>query len=310
MSLIAHLREAGRMPIRIIQDTLKALWGLTISTGQIVELCHDFAKVGKPIYDLLREDILRSDYCHSDETGWPEDGVAGELWSLSTPDTRYFHRDTREGRVIEELMQGYQGTVACDFYAGYNHVGGSRQRCWVHYLRPLHELKEASSENPAVVAWVGGIVALYHEAVKYQEACREAIAGKRRMDGYGVFDRKRRRRQFENTLLEIARRQVPGAPDRQRVLAQRIENFLPEMFVFVEHPNVPSDNNAAERAIRPAVISRKVCGGTRSAKGSKTRMIMMSLLHTWRTRGLSTIEQGLSMLAANKGLSKARAPAA
>ena len=57
----------------------------------------------------------------------------------------------------------------------------------------------------------------------------------------------------------------------QRLLAERIEKHLSELFVFVEQPEVPSDNNGAERALRPAVIARKVCGGTRSAKGSETR---------------------------------------
>ncbi len=79
-------------------------------------------------------------------------------------------------------------------------------------------------------------------------------------------------------------------------MANRIERFLPELFVFVEYPDVPSDNNAAERAIRPAVITRKVCGGTRSAKGTETKMVVMSLLHTWKARGLSTIDQCFDML--------------
>ena len=58
---------------------------------------------------------------------------------------------------------------------------------------------------------------------------------------------------------------------RQRVLAQRIDRFLGELFTFVQYPGVPSENNAAERAIRPAVIARKVSGGTRSSRGSDTQ---------------------------------------
>ncbi len=54
------------------------------------------------------------------------------------------------------------------------------------------------------------------------------------------------------------------------------------MFTFVEYPGVPLENNAAERALRPAVIDRKVSGGTRSAKGSFTKAVLMSL--TWRAR--------------------------
>ena len=65
------------------------------------------------------------------------------------------------------------------------------------------------------------------------------------------------------------------------MLAQRILKHLPELFVFVTDPAVPADNNLAERSLRPIVISRKISGGTRSAKGSETKMGLMSLFGTW-----------------------------
>jgi len=308
MSIITHLREAAHMPVRTIQETLKSLFGLSISVGEIVVLAQDFARIGKPVYDALREEIRGSDYCHSDETSWREDGVGGELWSVSTPNVSFFHRDTREARVIEEILGDYQGTVVSDFYAGYNHVGRRHQRCWRHYLADLHSLKEACPDNPALVKWVDDIVALYRDAKKYQQVCRQAIASGRPLFGYMVFDRRRTREVFENELLEIARQPVPDAPDRHTTLAQRIENFLSELFTFTLYPDVPSDNNAAEREIRPAVINRKVCGGTRSKKGSLTKMINMSLLRTWRKRSIPTIEQGIRMLAEYKTPASIRAP--
>jgi transposase len=77
--------------------------------------------------------------------------------------------------------------------------------------------------------------------------------------------------------------QVAEAP--QRVLSERILKHLGELFVFVEHPQVAPDNNLAERSLRPAVIGRKVSGGTRSDRGSDTRMGLMSLLSTWHAQG-------------------------
>jgi len=90
----------------------------------------------------------------------------------------------------------------------------------------------------------------------------------------------------------------PEAP--QRVLAQRILKQLHELFVFVSDPRVPGDNNLADatlrssdatslrstrRSLRPAVIARKISGGTRSPKGSATRMGLRSLLGTWSAQG-------------------------
>ena len=70
-----------------------------------------------------------------------------------------------------------------------------------------------------------------------------------------------------------------------RVLCQRVERFLPELFTFVAEPQVTADNNAAERSLRPPVVSRKISGGTRSDQGSGTKSILASLFGTWRLQG-------------------------
>ena len=70
-------------------------------------------------------------------------------------------------------------------------------------------------------------------------------------------------------------------------LCRRIERHIKELFVFVSHPEAPSDNNAAERSLRHLVISRKISGGTRSQPGSDSKMTLASLFGTWRAKGLN-----------------------
>ena len=77
----------------------------------------------------------------------------------------------------------------------------------------------------------------------------------------------------------------PMAP--QAKLCRRIERHIKEPFVFVTHPDTPSDNNAAERSLRHLVISRKISGGTRSEAGSGSKMTLASLFGTWRAKGLN-----------------------
>ena len=64
-----------------------------------------------------------------------------------------------------------------------------------------------------------------------------------------------------------------------RVLCQRVERFLPELFTFVAEPRASADNNAAERSLRPTVVSRKISGGTRSPEGSNTKSVLASVRH-------------------------------
>ena len=72
-------------------------------------------------------------------------------------------------------------------------------------------------------------------------------------------------------------------------LCRRIERHIKELFVFVAEPDVPSDNNAAERSLRHLVVSRKVSGGTRSEQGSDSKMTLASLFGTWRVQELNPL---------------------
>ena len=65
---------------------------------------------------------------------------------------------------------------------------------------------------------------------------------------------------------------------------------------FVEYPQVPSENNPAERAIRPRVIARKISGGTRSPVGSQTMAVLSSLFATWQLRGEESLSACRQML--------------
>jgi hypothetical protein len=91
---------------------------------------------------------------------------------------------------------------------------------------------------------------------------------------------RRRLRERLEARLEVLAGPVARTPDAPHgVLAQRIMKHLGEL--FVEHPEVPADNNLAERSLRPAVTARKISGGTRSHKGSQTKMALLSHFGTW-----------------------------
>jgi len=79
-------------------------------------------------------------------------------------------------------------------------------------------------------------------------------------------------------------------------LCERVERFVPERFVFVASPGMPSDNNVAERRVRPLVIARTISGGTRRPKGRSTRMELARLFGTWVAQGLYPFRQCLALL--------------
>lgn len=83
----------------------------------------------------------------------------------------------------------------------------------------------------------------------------------------------------------------------QTVLCQRILPHLASLFVFVTEPAVPATNNAAERSLRPLVVAREMSGGTRSARGTHTRLTLASVFGTWRAQGINPYDACRDLLA-------------
>jgi transposase len=305
MSLIGWLHTVGRLPLRTVQSLLLAVYGLHLGRGELSEILHTLAARGKTEYQRLQEQVRGSPFVHADETGWREDGQSGYLWSFSTPTVRFYHyNQSRAGAVpVSILGEAFAGITVSDFYGGYNGVGTVRQRCWVHFLRDLHALTQAHPQNEAVQAWARAVRAVYDGARAWQSEARAAVARHGQAVGnfgFGVFARRAKRKALEEQLYGLAlphlEQEPLDPPVPQRVLCQRIASFLPELFVFVEHVEVPSENNAAERSVRGAVIARKISGGTRSASGSTTKMTLLSLFGTWQAQGREGLEACRQML--------------
>src|SRR5216684_5522822 len=170
-SLIATLRTVMRLPIRQIQTYLLTLHGVTISSGEIVELLHRLKDHMQPHLDALKREIRASPAIQADETGWREDGLNGYIWAVSTPTIRYYeYHHSRGGEVVKELIgEDFGGVLGSDFYAGYNIHQGLHQRCWVHFLRDVHDLKEQHPDDEQLLRWAKSLKAIYDEAVAWVE---------------------------------------------------------------------------------------------------------------------------------------------
>jgi hypothetical protein len=292
-SLIALLRTVMRLPIRQIRELLQTLHGVEVSIGEIVEVLHRLSKHAQPVLDDLKAEIRASPAIQADETGWREDGLNGYIWSVSTPTLRYYeYHHSRAGEVVKELIgENYQGVLGSDFYAGYNIHQGLHQRCWAHYLRDIHKLKEKCPEDEEVLRWAKAVKDVYDQAVAWIAPGADPSWSPRQLQQMRVTQQ----HVFEQQLWAICQPYVrTTAP--QQVLCQRVEDFLPELFVFVAVPGVPAHNNLAERSVRPLVIARKISGGSRSPKGSQTRMGLASLFGTWMAQGLNPFSQCLALL--------------
>lgn len=292
MSIISILKEVCRQPIATIKKYLEMIHGLSLSEGELIKLLHKTADRGKPSYSRILKNIRGSPSVHADETGGRENGRNGYWWSFNTDKVHFMlYRKTRGKTVVEEILDdNFQGVLSSDFYAAYNTYSGFHQRCWVHYLRDIHTLKEQYPDDKNLLHWAKQVELLYQEAKAYQgpnSSLPPGIKQEERITKQGEFEDKLR------TLC------LPWIKTDalMSTLAARAISFLPEMFVFIRFEGISSDNNAAERVLRHTVISRKISGGTRSAKGSMTKAILSSLFGTWKLQDKNPFTQCQLLLA-------------
>ncbi len=280
VSLIAALREEARLPWRTIQWYLGTVHGLHLSLGALVDAAGKVAGRAQSELAGIVERIRGSPVVHADETGWREDGHNGYVWTFSTPTQRYFLRRGRGKGVVDEVLgEEFAGVLVSDFYAAYHHYDGPKQRCWAHLLRDIHDLRVLYPKDDRLSRWAGAVHQLYRQAVAFAHPPEKQP------------DKQRRTAQLalERRLLALCRPFLDDSLAVQARLCRRVERHIKELFVFVAHPEVPPDNNAAERSLRPLVVSRKISGGTRSERGTDTKMTLASLFGTWRAQGLNSL---------------------
>ena len=272
VSLIATLRAVGRLPLAVIRDLLQTLYGLKLSEGGIVRVLGQVATRAGPALDAIQAAIRDSPVVHLDETGWRENGHNGYVWTASTPTARHFVQGSRAKPMLERMLgDAYDGVLVSDFYGVYTSYEGRHQYCWAHLLRDIHDLAEQHPQDAGVRGWATAVHALYARATSAEHAPEH---------------RRRQQRAYEQEALALCQPWLADPAPPQAGLCRRIAKHLSALFVFVADPAVPSTNNAAERALRPLVTSRKISGGSRSPAGTATTLTLASLFGTWRLRGL------------------------
>jgi transposase len=296
-ALVTNLHIQARIPVRTIKSLLYNLFGLTISMGAIVGLLREVSRRGQVEVAAIAEAARTAKQLHCDETGWRENGEYRCMWALATETERYYHIDERRTAQVAQDLIGTltDRTLITDFFASYNRIACRHQRCWAHFKRDLDKLLELHQHDPTLVAWVQTVVGVWREGRAFRDFCRG-----RPQFGADTFDRRRKRRELEHRLYALAEPYLEADSSLvpQATLARRIGMFLGEMLTFVEYPDVPDDNNAAERAIRHPVILRKICGGTRSTCGTKVKANLMTLFGTWNVRNLNPIQQCKALVTA------------
>jgi transposase len=220
-----------------------------------------------------------SPHVHVDETGWRIDGKNFWLWAFTDPTFTLYHVDaSRGGKVPLKLLgKAFGGTVIADFYGAYDRLNGNKQRCLTHLLREVKDLGETDRSFADCPL-----------SRKLSRWCKEALRLKKQWDEFPDASYEMKASGLEDRLDQLVGMKWEHADARR--LCKRLVRHRQELTRFLWDEKLDGTNNAAERALRPAVVMRKITGGSRSEHGAAAWAKLASLLRTADQRNLGVYD--------------------
>jgi len=267
----AWLHTALGVPFAKVATILRTGFGLTITPGGLVQALHRVAARSTPTSHALVVAVRRSAVVAPDETGWKVGGRLWWLWVFVTRDVTVYAIQPGRGYAQAAAILGprYGGVVVRDGWAPYRKLPhATHQTCLAHLLRRCHTLLDIAQRGAA----------RFPHAVRRLLLLALAIRDRRdagTLAGHGLAVAIGRLEARTDRLLAG---RVTHPPNRR--LLHHLQTERSALFTCLRRADVEATNWQAEQAIRPAVVTRKVCGGNRTPRGAATQSIVASVLRT------------------------------
>ncbi len=294
-AMLAMCSAVYRLSRRTVEGLMSDFFNVDISLGS-VSACEGTVSeaVAEPVAEA-RKYVEAAPVVHADETGYrqvvqaDETPAAGEapakskawLWTAVTPLVTVFLVHARRSTVAaKQLLGSFAGVLVSDRWSAYSFIDAARrQLCWAHLLRDFEWIAEFGAEAAATGK------ALVGETKLMFQWWHEFKAGALSRSGF---------RERMGPLVErIEALLEEGAACDHKKTAGRCRKILTlraALWTFVRIDGVEPTNNAAERALRPAVLWRKGSFGSASERGSRFAERIMTVAATCRQQGRSVLE--------------------
>jgi transposase len=249
-----------RLSMRETAEAFVALFGVPIGPGSVSALCQEVNAALTEPYDGVRAHVEAEDHANVDETGWKQAGERRWLWvAVTALCTLFVVATNRSAAILANLLgETFDGVVSSDRCKAYLSIPiERRQICWAHLKRNLTAFAERSGE---VGDWGKGAIGLVEKVFaawyRYKDgggdrAALQAEIAPLRAQGKKLWER--------GTTLPSW---------MARAFCHDVIKLEPALWTFVAVEGIEPTNNAAERALRPAVLWRKGCFGADSDSGN------------------------------------------
>lgn len=291
-ALLVWLGNYGHLSYEKQQELLWELGEIKIGVGTLQATNARMAGAVKPSVDRLREWVKQQPLVHVDESPWPVLGLKEWLWVTTGQKFCLFHPgDTRSrAELIQQLGENFEGVLNSDDYSAYNgYAVKAQQKCLAHLRRHFKKVVKLShGNNPALGQ---AFIDLIDEAFAQHQQWRETQDPTTYQTWAAGFKLR--------VALSIQQWITTSGYEALKLL-RSLRDKAEQWWYFLDHPEVPPDNNLAERSLRLAVTKRKVSGGSRSMKRFQETADLLSVVQTCRQQGRSVMEFFRSALIAQK----------
>jgi len=276
-ALLGLLHGTYHLSDRAIADLLTNVWGIQISLGSIVNSCQRLSTALERVDADIQAAVQVQPSVNVDETGWREQAKRCWLWVARSAHLTCFRISASRGQAAFQTLLGatFAGIATSDRWSAYNRLPDKqRQLCWAHLTRTLRGLAEWGHPDSA---WAGALLKHLEELL---EAWRDFREAKSTREGLAA------------ALLPVQQALEKGLKEGVQHQWHHIHNLSKDLlkhwealWTFVRAEGGEPTNNAAERALRPAVIWRKLSFGTQSEAGSRFVERILSVVMTCRQQG-------------------------
>ena len=269
-AVATYLKTFQALSYERLQGAFADLFGLTISQGGLMNMLRRSQTAFAPERDMAIAALRRAKVIASDETGVRIEGSNAYQWVFRSSEA-VVHRaaPTRGAVVVRDLMDGHRPEVWCsDRYSAQQGHGQQHQACLAHLARDVAYADQASDDMlpSRLRLWLKRAFAL---ADGIETFAASTIATKCR--------------DLERSLTAILT--APTTCDLARDLQMKFQRARDQLLTFAAYPGlVEPTNNACERALRPAVIQRKVTNGYRAMWAAEGEADIRTVVDTARLR--------------------------
>ena len=268
--LIGELSGGQRSSRSAVKEFCQSVLGIAISSGGIQRCVDRVSESILPHYIAIAEKARSILVNFIDETSWYQHGVLAWLWVMVNPSVAFFSiKASRSKKAFEELIGHWAGILVSDGYSAYRKWVNQRQTCLAHIIRKAVALSERT--DPVVARFGERVAAELRRLIRWANAPPtqgEVTTWYARMCH----------------LIDVYRDRKDGAGK----LAKNLDREMAHLWVFLFEDGVEPTNNRAERALRFAVLWRRMMQGSFNEKGDRWVERILSLRETCRLRGLPT----------------------